>query len=388
MDDTNNGVETLLYLLRQRLQNAGNLQELIKKLVDEGSLLDEENSVGVTVLHSAIAKGLKEDVNLLLGRGSDLSNCFNHCGNTPLHVAANTDYIDIIDLLLERGAEVNKYRKSDKYTPLHIAVLSGQVKATKKLLDYGADVTLRNLYGNTALHLACGMGYKNIAQILLERVTDLEAKNNIGNTPLANAGRNDHGEVVELLLSKGADPNIKYSKQGSLLSTMMSEELPYIAIQLIRYGAHVPNFSFVKSWQLRRGNNMSEKEMLVFLAVLLSGNDPGVIRQMLRDHWMRNCRYPGELQTWLNANANGPLQLRMQCRQKVRQRIMAQHKNNFGHSLRRLPLPAPMIEFLMLSDLCFLKKPLRIVFKSEQKGIRSSGAIDVLGLGLAIDTDS
>ena len=371
MDDTNNGVKTLLYLLRLRLQNTnGGLQEVIQKLVDEGSLFTEDNGgVGVSLLHSVIAKGYASDVRLLLDQSGDLAgliNCSNHCGNSPLHVAANTEYLEVVDILLERKAEVNKQRTLDKYTPLHIAALGGKTATAKRLLEKGADVSMWNLYGNRPLHLAAGMGHCELLRVLLAAGAALEDKNSIGNTPLANAARNDQEQVVELLLSRGADPNVLYAKQLALLEVMMKEQLPYVALQLLRYGASLPNYSAVKSWLQSRRPKMLEREMLVFLAILLSGNDPLIITDMLRDARSKLVRYPKPLRTWLDKNANGPCQLKFICRQRIRHHLLTKYKTAFGEMLQTLPLPGPMKEFLLLSDLSFIKKPMRIVFRSEQ----------------------
>jgi ankyrin repeat protein len=82
------------------------------------------NAMGVRPLHSAVAGGSKEIVDLLLARGAD-PEARQRGGWTPLHAAAAAGRVDIAQALLQRGAGPDTHNDEGK-SPLDLARASNR----------------------------------------------------------------------------------------------------------------------------------------------------------------------------------------------------------------------------------------------------------------------
>ncbi|WP_061285693.1 ankyrin repeat domain-containing protein [Leptospira interrogans] len=111
--------------------------EIAKFLIFSGADLSltskSKLSYGNTALHSAVATGKKEVVELLLEKGADSNSLQNPGGITPLHIAASrSGSVDIIRLLLKKGAD-KKLISSEGQTPYTIAFEKGNMTEAKLL---------------------------------------------------------------------------------------------------------------------------------------------------------------------------------------------------------------------------------------------------------------
>src|SRR5215475_5916501 len=102
-------------------------------------------------------------------------------------------------------------------TPLMHAAAFGNSQTLKLLLDGGADVNAHNDFGATALLWAARNPDK--ARLLIERGADVNAQSKQGRTPLMIASlRRGGSAVVGLMLAKGADVNLKDSRNFTALA--------------------------------------------------------------------------------------------------------------------------------------------------------------------------
>lgn len=107
---------------------------------------------GVTPLHVAAAKNLKEMTLLLLRNGVD-PDVTTKGGFTPLHWAASKDAADTAEVLIRAGANVNA-ATSQGITPLHWAASNNATNVIKLLIVCGADMQPKTVGGFAPLHWA------------------------------------------------------------------------------------------------------------------------------------------------------------------------------------------------------------------------------------------
>jgi ankyrin repeat protein len=118
-------------------------------------------------LTDAACLGDLEVVRRLVSQGSDVNEKTEY-NRTPLMGAAKNGRLEIIELLLEKGSDVNAGADHWGKTALMNAAEEGHLKASKMLLDKGADVKTRTHRG-TALKIAQQKGHKDIEALLKAR---------------------------------------------------------------------------------------------------------------------------------------------------------------------------------------------------------------------------
>lgn len=94
----------------------GNLPTLRAMVSADPSLVRQQNSAGLTLLHLAAWNGRLETAEFLLEQGAD-ANVRDYNGDTPLHFAASWGFPDLCRVLLAHGAKVNARNDAGK-TPL------------------------------------------------------------------------------------------------------------------------------------------------------------------------------------------------------------------------------------------------------------------------------
>jgi len=106
-------------------------------------------------------------------------------------------------------------------TPLMHAAAFGNFQTLKLLLDAGADVNAHNDFNATALLWAARDPDK--AQLLIERGANVNVQSKQGRTPLMIASlRRGGSAIVGLMLAKGADVNLKDSRNLTALALAAS----------------------------------------------------------------------------------------------------------------------------------------------------------------------
>ena len=89
-----------------------------------------------TPLHSAVAGGHKDVVELLIAKGADVNAKDEEYGAIPLHHAAQAGHKEIVELLIAAGADVNAKNKDGK-TPLDWAVAWDEPETADLLRKHG-----------------------------------------------------------------------------------------------------------------------------------------------------------------------------------------------------------------------------------------------------------
>ncbi len=163
-----------------------------------------------TDLINATRAGDTQAVDDLIAKGVDL-NAATGDGMTALHWAAQKDLREIVESLLAAGAAVDPTTRIGNYTPLHIASDHANGDAVELLLKAGANVnatTSNSLV--TALHLAAQtVGGAESVDWLLQHGADPNAREGAaGQTPLMFAAAENRVESISLLLEAGADPSM------------------------------------------------------------------------------------------------------------------------------------------------------------------------------------
>jgi hypothetical protein len=107
---------------------------------------------GVSLLHIAAAKNLKEMTLLLLRNGIE-PDVKTGGGFTPLHWAASKDAADTAEVLIRAGANVNAVTPQG-ITPLHWAASNNATNVIKMLIVSGAEMQPKTAGGFAPLHWA------------------------------------------------------------------------------------------------------------------------------------------------------------------------------------------------------------------------------------------
>jgi uncharacterized protein len=147
---------------------AGRVQDVIKQIEKNPSLLHAHSTDGWTPLHLAAFFGHPPLANALIDQGAQLEiRSTNAMKNTPLHAAAAGGHVELVKLLLERGADVNACQEGG-WTALHSAAQSGNREMVEVLLAHNADIDSRASNNQAPLDLAMLSGRQEVAELLEE----------------------------------------------------------------------------------------------------------------------------------------------------------------------------------------------------------------------------
>ena len=140
--------------------------DVIKKLLESGAVVDQQDLKGMTCLHYAAEGSLTEAVDLLLESSANPS-VLNNIHRTPLHLAGSPV---IAQHLIQQGVDVD-IQDSEGQTPLHVAA-AYRHSVVKVLLDNGISINLLTKKGQSALHIAAQKSAK-AALMLIDRGIDV-----------------------------------------------------------------------------------------------------------------------------------------------------------------------------------------------------------------------
>jgi len=186
--------------------------DLLAPLLEYVTDLEIRDSFGWTPLMSAINRGSRENVKLLLGHGAKI-DCDFAKGLTLVADAMSFNDKELVSLLIENGAQVSNSKSesivdgenSIDYPLLHYAVDDGQEDMVRILAEKGkAPLNIPDQSGWYPLHLASGHGYVEIVKLLVNKGADINVKDKDGNTPLAWARKMEAREVEAFLSMTGA----------------------------------------------------------------------------------------------------------------------------------------------------------------------------------------
>ena len=200
----------------------------MKKMIQQGVNLNEEDDEGRTVAQFAAAGGNIEILKLLKEKGVDFTDSLSFaieyfqdeafeyllsfCPLTDqlFHSAAKTNNISKMKYLISKNVPPEG-RDEYNWTPLHIAASHNCCEAVKLLISLeNVNVNIADLDGETPLHCAAKDGYIDVMSILLHHPKiNASAKDFNEATPLHWAACYNQPEAARLLLSFNVDSNCR-----------------------------------------------------------------------------------------------------------------------------------------------------------------------------------
>jgi len=137
----------------------------IKKLIKEGSDVNECNEQGENVL--ALAVKMHCDISIidtLIEHGADIFSK-DESGISIFDQAIIYSNIDLARKMIEQGSDVNATSRESKMTPLMEAACYGNCEVAQILLDNGADIHVRDAQGYSAPDFARRMRKKKMTAL-------------------------------------------------------------------------------------------------------------------------------------------------------------------------------------------------------------------------------
>ncbi|KAI9771024.1 MAG: hypothetical protein M1839_002992, partial [Geoglossum umbratile] len=132
----------------------GNINGLVKLLLDAGVNVDTPGRNGGSALLWAVKQGNVTVVRLLLNKGSRIETRDLPRRGTPLRWAAQRGHVEAVKLLILDRADDGAFQKRNS-TPLSIALVARQLRYLRSLL---ANAHLRNSPGVTSVFTAIKQG--------------------------------------------------------------------------------------------------------------------------------------------------------------------------------------------------------------------------------------
>ena len=217
---------------------AGEFDRVKAMLAGDPALVDARGRTGESAILTAVYRGQKAIVNLLVSRGAPMTLC----------EACAAGELDRVERLVEEGAAVDVF-SDDGWTPLHLAAFFGHGKIVELLLGRGADVAARSLNSNanTALHAALagnppvsrgpGGDQMMMAGLLIGAGADVNAGDRAGWRPLHLAAANDNIDAIKALVAQGADVHAQNNDGRTPLTLAQERNHREAAAFLRRHGA-------------------------------------------------------------------------------------------------------------------------------------------------------
>jgi ankyrin repeat protein len=200
----NNGARILnAAVLADKLTQAASDGDLplLKRLVENGAVVNEKDYDGRTALHLAASEGRIFCVEYLLDVGASV-DATDRWGGTPLLDAIKSKHDSVAQLLQRKGASLVKSEEIG--ASLCHAASKGDLPLLKRIVEAGGRPAEAMDYDSrTPLHLAASGGYTAVCEYLIDKGCDINAKDCWHGTPLADATRHGHAELAELLKAKG-----------------------------------------------------------------------------------------------------------------------------------------------------------------------------------------
>nr|NQU90042.1 ankyrin repeat domain-containing protein [Bacteroidota bacterium] len=114
---------------------------IVKILIDNGTSIDDE-TMGMSLLHTAVWQNHMEATKFLLSCGMDI-NSQDSYGLTPLHMAVELGHLDMCKLLIAKGADLNT-RSNNATTPFQLSEETNQKAISQFLISKGAKRVSRD----------------------------------------------------------------------------------------------------------------------------------------------------------------------------------------------------------------------------------------------------
>ena len=160
-------------------------------------------------------------------------------GVTPLMHAAAFGNFQTLKLLLDAGADVNAHNDFNATALLWAA---RDPDKAQLLIERGANVNVQSKQGRTPLMIASlRRGGSAIVGLMLAKGADVNLKDSRNLTALALAASAGDAETVNLLLAKGADPNIPSRTGATAINRASDAKQTKVLRLLLEKGVDVNN---------------------------------------------------------------------------------------------------------------------------------------------------
>lgn len=192
-----------------------NKPDLVKLLLEAGSLVNQPDGYRQTPLYLAFDRCLPEMAGLLIERGADVKKCPSDTKYQRhlVHLAAKDERTSLFSLLVKHGGNLHALDE-DNANALHFAIGPPSLKNLKALLNEGVNPDSTDKWGRRAIDLLNfrrDPDYLEAARILLESGADpgISRDPQAKVSPLHIAVRQENLALIELLLKAGADPDVQ-----------------------------------------------------------------------------------------------------------------------------------------------------------------------------------
>nr|CCA18281.1 conserved hypothetical protein [Albugo laibachii Nc14]CCA18445.1 conserved hypothetical protein [Albugo laibachii Nc14] len=141
-----------------------------------GGLDDLHTVWDASPLHDAVREGnMEELMRILIEKEGNLDERDKY-GLTALHWACDYGNLEAVQFLIRLGANTNAVEnRLFKRTPLHFACLRGAKEIVRVLLEHNADPEARDYKGWSALHCGAYNGSNAVVSVLLQTGADSQA---------------------------------------------------------------------------------------------------------------------------------------------------------------------------------------------------------------------
>ncbi|CAF3888873.1 unnamed protein product [Rotaria sordida] len=210
--------------------------DLLAPLLDYVDELEMRDGHGWTPLMTAVNRGSKQNVRMLLARGAQI-DCDWVGGMSLVADAMNFGDVELITILMDHGARVaptpdmlDDSQNENAFYLLHYAVDDGYYDIAKLLIEKGKiPMNTLDQSGWSPMHLAAGHNNIDILTLLIEKGADINVKDSDGNTPLAWARELDATEAVTELQARGGIADKIWHGEKPELKTLEEREQEAIA---------------------------------------------------------------------------------------------------------------------------------------------------------------
>ena len=207
------------------------------ELIDRGANVHAKDATrGRTALHWACKdRGREKVVKRLIDQGSSVNEEDNK-GKTPIQLAARWGgKHGLANCLLRAGANCQVLSARQKNLLVRYACLEGDVYVVQTLITNGCDINTTYVKGNTLLMQAVEEDHEDLVKMLLLEGAKLDLQDSDGCTALHYAALNDHIQCGVLLAEGGANVGIKDKHSDTALDVARSKEFKEAVTQAVSF---------------------------------------------------------------------------------------------------------------------------------------------------------
>jgi ankyrin repeat protein len=250
----------LFYAINSSSSGSNDNLDIIKMLISNDILINEEDSEGYSPLSMAVIKGIKEVVTCLVNNGADVDYKSILDGNTPLHYAVINNKPDLIYILLSKKPNLSIKNKNEQ-TPLDIAFNLSSTECYQILAEdfHQRGLAIRR---KEEVNLS-NQGLSNT------HATNISANDNSGNNLTNNSQNSNDILIEEQILKDDEDSNIRNSfnsMNGPSLNNNLS------GVNFNNFSNMNQNFSMNKMNVSNANNTFNNNQNYNSLANLTSNN--------------------------------------------------------------------------------------------------------------------